>query len=171
MSVDPRSCRLNGRNVPKAALKARGPITGRAFRVLRDWSDFQRANSDPKLLALSRAGRARGSASFAGTLGLHRRAWRRSVGAEHTAITLLRPQLRAAARAQVKELTSVRRHSLGFRCPAMRTSNERFKDHRSAAACGAANRRNHGTNNPGANEGTVTHAKLSSWARRNSPRP
>ena len=111
----------------KAALEVRGPITGRAFRVLRDWSYFQRGNSDPKLLALIRAGRARGSASFAGTLGLHRRAWHRTVGAEHTAITLLRPQLRAAARAHVKELTSVRRHSLAYGCPAMRTSNRDSK--------------------------------------------
>src|SRR6516164_2136577 len=70
------------------------------------------------------AGTARGSATPAGTLGLHRGARHRAVGAEHAAIAWLRPQLHSAARAHVNQLTSVRRHGLGFRCPAMRTGND-----------------------------------------------
>jgi hypothetical protein len=44
-------------------LKLARPIPGRAFRVLRGWSDFQRANSDPKLLALNRFASAKASSS------------------------------------------------------------------------------------------------------------
>ena len=58
---------------------------------------------------------------------LRRRAWARTVGAEHAAISRLRPQQLAASPALVEELARVGRHRLGCRSAAYRTGNRRFE--------------------------------------------
>ena len=61
--------------------------------------------------------------------GLHRRTEHRAVGTEHTAIALLWPQLFAATRAVVEELARVSWHDFRFLRTAVRTGDDRLKDH------------------------------------------
>ena len=56
--------------------------------------------------------------------GLNGRTRHRTIGTEHAAIALLRPQLRAAAGAHIKELAGVRWHRLRFGHAATRTGNK-----------------------------------------------
>lgn len=63
----------------------------------------------------------------ASTLLLNRRALHRAEGAEHTAVTGVRPEKRPAVAALVEELAGVCRHGLGFRASASRAGNQRFK--------------------------------------------
>src|SRR5713101_8813881 len=69
------------------------------------------------------------SSGFTGALGLDRRAWHRTVGAEHATVTLLRTQHRAAPGALVEELAGVGRHTFRFGGSGKRACDDRFKDH------------------------------------------
>ena len=76
------------------------------------------------------SGATRGVALDAQPFRLDRRTRNRTVGAEHAAVARLRPQRRTALRACIEDAAGVRRHCLRFCRCAMRTGNERFKDHR-----------------------------------------
>src|SRR5262249_49263269 len=53
----------------------------------------------------------------------------RAFSTEETVLTNLRPQCRVAASARIEKLAGIGRHRLRFRGPAMRTGDDRFKDH------------------------------------------
>src|SRR5262245_52057868 len=84
--------------------------------------------------AMKLSGTARSSARLTRTLGLDRRAWNRAIGTEHATIARLRPQCRAAAGAYIEKLARIGRHGLRFRGGAMRTGDDRFKDHGSSSS-------------------------------------
>lgn len=60
---------------------------------------------------------------------LNGRTRKRTVGAEHATVTLLRSQLRAAAGAHIEELARVGRHCFRLRGRAVRTGDTGFWDH------------------------------------------
>lgn len=62
------------------------------------------------------------------TLRLNRRAFHRAERAENAAISGIRPQQRAAARALVIELAGVGRHGFGLGTAAFRTGQNRFEE-------------------------------------------
>src|SRR5262245_45647924 len=78
------------------------------------------------------SGTARSSTRPTRTLGLDWRARNRAVGTEHATVARLRPQRRPAADAAIENPAGISRHGLRFRGGAMRTGDDRFKDHGSS---------------------------------------
>src|SRR5262245_25257951 len=74
-------------------------------------------------------GTAGSGARLTRTLGLDRRARNRAIRTEHATIARLRPQRRAAAGTGIEKLAGIGRHGLRFRGGAMRTGDDRLKDH------------------------------------------